>query len=247
MNKAESQWIVNYLNSAGYQAATSFREADLVVLNTCVVRQSAENKVLGTLGLLKGLKREHPNLSILVTGCFVDSDIEGLKRRFPQVDFFFKPGAYSELIDWAKRQGISVEQGLLRYPFAASSLPSKLRFGTSAYRDDAWETPSPCAFIPIIQGCNNFCSYCIVPYRRGREVSRSLAEILYEVRMLMKRGIGEVILLGQNVDSYGHDLSGHPDLADLLVELNGIDGLARIRFLTNHPKDMSLKLIRARQ
>jgi tRNA-2-methylthio-N6-dimethylallyladenosine synthase len=220
MNKAESQRIASYLDSAGYQAATSFSDADLAVLNTCVVRQSAENKVLGTLGLLKGLKNKHPNVQILVTGCFVDSDIEGLKRRFPHVDFLFKPGDYPELIAWSQRRGIPFEQ--------EASLPTTL---------------SPCAFIPIIQGCDNFCSYCIVPYRRGREVSRPLGEIICEGKELAGRGLKEVTLLGQNVDSYGHDLPGHPDLADLLNELSSIDNLARIRFLTNHPKDISLKLI----
>ncbi len=106
MNKAESQRIASYLDSAGYQAATSFREASLIVLNTCMVRQNAEDKVLGTLSLLKGLKKRRPSPSILVTGCFVDSDIEGLGKQFPQVDFFFKPGAYSELVLWAEGQGI---------------------------------------------------------------------------------------------------------------------------------------------
>ncbi len=220
MNKAESQRIASYLDSAGYQAATSFSNADLVVLNTCVVRQSAESRVLGTLSLLKGLKNKYSNLQILVTGCFVDSDTEGLKRRFPHVDFLFKPGDYLELISWSQSQGLPVEQEV--------SLPT---------------TFSPCAFIPIIQGCDNFCSYCIVPYRRGREVSRPLGEIMCEVKELAGQGIKEVTLLGQNVDSYGHDLPGHPDLADLLNELGSVDELARIRFLTNHPKDISLKLI----
>ncbi len=228
MNKAESQQIAGYLNSAGYQAATSFSHADLVVLNTCVVRQSAENKVLGTLGLLKGLKNKHPNLQILVTGCLVDSDTQELKRRFPHVDLLFKSGDYPELIAWGQKQGIPIEQRLLRYA-----------------RNDTWMAPSPCAFIPIIQGCDNFCSYCIVPYRRGREVSRPVGEIVCEVEELVKRGIKEVTLLGQNVDSYGHDLPGHPDLADLLNGLSSIDDLVRIRFLTNHPKDISLKLIEA--
>jgi len=228
MNKAESQQIAGYLDSAGYQAVTSFSPADLVVLNTCVVRKSAENKVLGTLNLLKGLKNEHPNLQILVTGCLVNSDSQELKRQFPHVDLLFKPGDYPELIAWGQKQGILIEQRLLRYP-----------------RNDGWIAPSPCALIPIIQGCDNFCSYCIVPYRRGREVSRPLEEIVCEVEELARRGIKEVTLLGQNVDSYGHDLPGHPDLADLLSELSSIDNLARIRFLTNHPKDMSLKLIEA--
>ena len=224
MNKAESQRIAGYLNSAGYQAASSFWKADLIVLNTCVVRQSAEDKILGTLGLVKGLKRRRPTLSILVTGCFVDSNIEGLRRRFPQVDFFFKPGAYSELTGWAKKQGISTVKQEVSFPMPV---------------------PSPSAFVPIIQGCNNFCSYCIVPYRRGREVSRPLKEIICEVEELVKQGVKEVTLLGQNVDSYGHDLPEHPDLADLLTELNCVDKLARIRFLTNHPKDMHQKLIEA--
>jgi len=228
MNKAESQRIARYLYSTGYQAATSFSNADLVILNTCVVRQSAENKVLGTLSLLKGLKNKHPNLQILVTGCLVNSDTQELKRRFPHVDLLFKPGDYPELIAWGQKQGIPIEQRLLRYT-----------------RNDAGMSPSPCSLIPIIQGCDNFCSYCIVPYRRGREMSRPAEEIVCEVEELVARGIKEVTLLGQNVDSYGHDLPGHPDLADLLNELSSIDGLARIRFLTNHPKDISLKLIEA--
>ena len=226
MNKAESQQIAGYFDSVGYQATTSFSNADLVILNTCVVRQSAENKVLGTLGLLKGLKNKHPHLQILVTGCLVDSDTQELKRRFPHVDLLFKPGDFQELIAWGQKQDIPIEQRLLRYT-----------------RNDTWMPLSPCAFVPIIQGCDNFCSYCIVPYRRGREVSRPLGEIVCEVEELVRRGIKEVTLLGQNVDSYGHDLPGHPDLADLLNELSNIDGLVRIRFLTNHPKDISPKLI----
>jgi tRNA-2-methylthio-N6-dimethylallyladenosine synthase len=226
MNKAESQQIAGYLDSAGYQATTSFANTDLVVLNTCVVRQSAENKVLGTLSLLKGLKNDHPNLQILVTGCLVNSHTQELQRRFPHVDLLFKPGDYPELIAWGQKQGIPIEQKLLHYP-----------------RNVAGMAPSPCALIPIIQGCDNFCSYCIVPYRRGREVSRPVEEIICEVEELVRRGIKEVTLVGQNVDSYGHDLPGHPDLADLLNELSSIDELARIRFLTNHPKDISLKLI----
>jgi tRNA-2-methylthio-N6-dimethylallyladenosine synthase len=221
MNKAESQRIAGYLDAAGHQAVKSFREADLVVLNTCVVRQSAEDKVLGTLGLLKGLKKERQNLSILVTGCFVSSDIDGLGKRFPQVDFFFRAGAYFELLDWVQRQDIaSGEQGI---SLGADS--------------------SPCALVPIIQGCDNFCSYCIVPYRRGREWSRPLEEIVHEVQHLVKGGAKEVTLLGQNVDSYGHDLPERPHLADLLARLNSMSGLARIRFLTNHPKDVDAKLI----
>lgn len=226
MNKAESRQIAGCLDSAGCLATTSFDNADLVVLNTCVVRQSAENKVLGTLGLLRGLKSKRPNLRILVTGCFVNSHPQELRRRFPYVDLLFKPGDYPELVAWGQRQGIPVERNLLRRPDNGSGM-----------------APSPCALVPIIQGCDNFCSYCIVPYRRGREVSRPPEEIVCEVRELARRGTKEVTLVGQNVDSYGHDLPGRPDLADLLSELSNVDDLVRIRFLTNHPKDMSLKLI----
>lgn len=222
MNKAESQRIASYLNSAGYHEVKSPREADLIVLNTCVVRQSAEDKVLGMLGQLKGLKREHPDIRILVTGCFVDSHVEDLKKRFPHVDFLFRPGAYPDFLSWL--QG----EGLLRYA-----------------RNDAGKVSSPCAYIPIIQGCNNFCSFCIVPYRRGREISRPVEEVVCEAEEMAKRGIKEITLLGQNVDSYGRDLPGHPDLTDLLYRLSEIEGLSRIRFLTNHPKDMSQKLIEA--
>ena len=229
MNKAESQRIASYLNSAGYHEVKSPREADLIVLNTCVVRQSAEDKVLGMLGQLKGLKREHPDIRILVTGCFVDSHVEDLKKRFPHVDFLFRPGAYPDFISWLQEQGVPVdEQGLLRYA-----------------RNDAGKVSSPCAYIPIIQGCNNFCSFCIVPYRRGREISRPVEGIVCEAEEMAKRGIKEITLLGQNVDSYGRDLPGHPDLTYLLYWLNEIEGLSRIRFLTNHPKDMSQKLIEA--
>ncbi|MFP3879956.1 MAG: tRNA (N6-isopentenyl adenosine(37)-C2)-methylthiotransferase MiaB [Dehalococcoidia bacterium] len=226
MNKAESRRIAGYLESAGCRAASSFFDADLVVLNTCVVRQSAENRVLGTLGLLKGLKNKRADLQILVTGCFVDSDLQGLKQRFPQVDFLFKPGDYQELVAWSQSQGMAIEQGLIDAP----------PFDTSV-------ALSPCTLMPIIQGCNNFCSYCIVPYRRGREVSRPPDEIVCEAEKLASRGTKEVTLLGQNVDSYGHDLPGRPDLADLLTELSKIDGMERIRFLTNHPKDISIKLL----
>ena len=224
MNKAESDRIAGYLEQLGYQYTADQKTADLVVLNTCVVRQHAEDKALGNLGYLKGIKKANQHLSILVTGCLVNSKIEELERQFPHVDLFFKPGAYLDLLHWAHQQGIATEIE------QSSLLPHQ---------------PPPTTFVPIIQGCNNFCSYCIVPYRRGREKSRPLPEIVCEVRELVRRGAKEVTLLGQNVNSYGRDLPKHPDLADLLSELNQVEGLLRIRFLTNHPKDMSQRLIEA--
>jgi len=219
MNKAESERLGSYLEEMGYQA-TAAEEADFIVLNSCVVRQSAENRVINKLNALKALKKANPHLTLVLAGCMVNSHIDHLKENFPHVDCFLKPGDYPQ---WLEKQDITSTR-----PY--SVLP---------------QHPSPSTFVPIIQGCNNFCSYCIVPYRRGRERSRPVAEIVCEVEELVHRGVKEVTLLGQNVDSYGHDLPGKPDLAHLLQELNSIDGLARIRFLTNHPKDMSPKLIEA--
>ena len=215
MNKAESERLGSYFEQLGYQATGSAAEADLIVLNSCVVRQHAEDRVVNKLHALKSLKQSKPNLMLAVTGCLVNADTARLKARFPQVDHFFKPGGRPR---WLEGEGWG------------QVLPQK---------------PEPCTYVPIIQGCDNFCAYCIVPYRRGREKSRPLAEIVAEVRELVGRGTREVTLLGQNVDSYGHDLPGKPELADLLAELNGVEGLWRIRFLTNHPKDMSPRLIEA--
>ena len=215
MNKAESERLGSSLEQLGYQSVDTAEEADLIVLNSCVVRQGAENRVINKLNALKTLKKTQPGITLAVTGCLVNSDTDSIKESFPYVDYFFKAGDYPP---W------------LEEPESLPVLPLH---------------PSPSTYIPIIQGCNNFCTYCIVPYRRGRERSRPVSEITGEVGELVRRGTKEVTLLGQNVDSYGHDLPDRPDLADLLAELNNIEGLARIRFLTNHPKDMSLKLIEA--
>lgn len=223
MNKAESQRISDYLELIGYQSTPILHNTDMMVLNTCVVRQSAENKVIGMLGYLKGIKNKKSSLSVIVTGCFVDSDIEQLEKTFPYVDLFFKPGDYDALLNWAKKQGIGI-------PNCGACLPLNNEVVVSA-------------LVPIIQGCNNFCSYCIVPYRRGRETSRPIEEVVCDVTELVKCGVREVTLLGQNVNSYGHDLLEKTDLGNLLTELNYVAGLARIRFLTNHPKDMNRELI----
>ena len=215
MNKAESERLGSYLEELGYQATPSTDEADLVVLNSCVVRQSAENRVINKLTALKSLKSLRPSLTLAVTGCLVNSKVDQLKKKFPHVDYFFRPGDFPQWMEKAESWPVIPQH------------------------------PSPSSFVSIIQGCNNLCSYCIVPYRRGRERSRPISEIVDEVKELVHRGVKEVTLLGQNVDSYGHDLPDKPDLADLLSELNTIDGLARIRFLTTHPKDMAPKLIEA--
>jgi len=224
MNKADSERIGSYLEQIGCQSSPEAEEAEIIVLNSCVVRQSAENRVINKLDALKSLKRRQ-NPILALTGCMVDSRVDELKRRFPHVDLFFGPQAFFELSRFLASRGLAPE-----------GLEPGLVLSSS---------PSPSIFVPIIQGCDNFCSYCIVPYRRGRERSRPMEEILCEVERLAACGVKEVTLLGQNVDSYGHDLPQEPDLADLLSQLNQIAGLARIRFLTSHPKDMSERLIEA--
>ncbi len=214
MNKAESERLSARFEELGYQPVKSVSEADLIVLNSCVVRRSAEERVVNKLYDLRNLKKEKPDILLALTGCMVDSEVATLKKRFPHVDYLFRAG---ESPPWLEK-------------------PTELLLP---------HRPSPSVYVTISQGCDNFCSYCIVPYRRGRERSRPFAEIVCEAEELGRRGAKEIVLLGQNVDSYGRDLAGKPDLADLLSELNGIAGLARLRFLTNHPKDMSRKLIDA--
>ncbi len=211
MNRAESDRIAARLEHHGYELTDQVQDTDVIVLNSCVVRQGAEDRVVNKLMDLRALKKAHPEKVIALTGCLVESDIAALRKHFPHVDYFFRPG---EAPPWLSNGENRV-----------------------AVR------PAVAVYVPIMQGCDNFCSYCIVPYRRGRERSRGLPEIVCEVERLVEGGAREVTLLGQNVDSYGHDLPDHPDLAGLLVALNGVAGLARIRFLTNHPKDMNRRLI----
>jgi len=224
MNKADSEYIAGYLEQAGYSPTATAQEADFILLNSCVVRKSAEDKVINKLSSLKGLKRKSPDVTIALTGCLVDSRTDDLQRCFPWVDLLFRPQQWEVLFQWAESQGLpcSDKKGFFIPPRSPVSV-----------------------FIPIIQGCDSFCSYCIVPYRRGRERSRNLEEIRCQVQTIVQQGVKEVTLLGQSIGSYGHDLASKPDLADLLTELNKIEGLLRIRFLTNHPRDMSRKLIQA--
>ncbi len=216
MNQAESERLEALLESRGYLPVPGTEEADLIIINSCVVRRSAENRALNKLMLLRHLKKKCPEKKVALTGCLVSDDLEALKQQYPFVDHFFKAGEKFCF------EGIT------------DSDPGELPAQASV--------SSP---VTIIQGCNNYCTYCIVPYRRGREKSRPPAEIAREAETLVVRGAREIVLLGQNVDSYGQDLPEKPDLANLLEMLNGINGLWRIRFLTSHPKDMSLRLIEA--
>jgi tRNA-2-methylthio-N6-dimethylallyladenosine synthase len=231
MNFADSRKAAEELAKLGYQEASRPRDADLILLNTCVVRQSAEDKVTGRLTSLQGLKRRRPEIKLALMGCFVD-EIPELQHRYPWVDAFIKPSDVPAVVELAREKGVHVPVSNL-----------------STSQDRAPATVG----VPISYGCDHLCTYCIVRLRRGAEISRPVEEIVSEVQGLAQRGVREITLLGQNVDSYGHDLAGvdrraggghwRPDLADLLEAVHQVDGLARIRFLTSHPSDMTQRLI----
>ncbi|MCM8749114.1 tRNA (N6-isopentenyl adenosine(37)-C2)-methylthiotransferase MiaB [Thermomicrobiaceae bacterium CFH 74404] len=227
MNEAESAKAAALLRQAGYLPTQVEEEADVIIVNTCVVRQQAEDKAVGHIGSLARLKRYKPGLRIAVTGCLVTGQQAKLAERFPYVDLFYGPSEFERLVEIAPE--------LREVDFDLAELPH--------YYDEGQSDPDVTAFVPVIYGCNFVCSYCIVPYRRGRERSRPMEQVLTEVRRLAARGVKEVTLLGQTVNAYGHDLPGQPDLADLLAAVHEVEGIERIRFLTSHPKYFSDKLI----
>jgi tRNA-2-methylthio-N6-dimethylallyladenosine synthase len=229
MNEADSSKVAAMLHEVGYQATDTEDEADIVVLNSCVVRQAAEDKVAGKLNSLIRLKRNRPDVQVVLTGCMVTNQQEKLKARFPHVDLFFDPS------DFDKLQQVVPELGDLEDDLA--QLPH--------YYNEAAGDGRVTAFVPIIYGCNFLCSYCIVPYRRGKERSRPLPDIVREIEGLIARGVREVTLLGQTVNAYGHDLPDKPSLADLLRAVDALPGLARLRFLTSHPKYMTNDIVDA--
>jgi tRNA-2-methylthio-N6-dimethylallyladenosine synthase len=230
MNEADSAKISATLQEAGYAPTADENTADIVILNSCVVRQAAEDKVAGKLNSLMRLKRERPDVSLVLTGCMVTHQQEKLRERFPHVDLFFDPSDFAEL------EKVAPE---------VSDLSDDLAQLPHYYHDAAAVNSGISAFVPIIYGCNFLCSYCIVPYRRGKERSRPMADIVAEVEHLVARGVREVTLLGQTVNAYGHDLPDKPGLADLLACVGGISGLDRLRFLTSHPKYMADDIIDA--
>ena len=225
MNKADSDRLESALIQLGMGPVDKAKDADVIVLNSCVVRQAAEDKVTGMLSSLKSVKRDADDKIIALMGCMVGPKTTELESKFPHVDAFMQPQNYRPLLELlGDRMGIDAEGCLttLTPPNVAVT-----------------------AYVPIIHGCDKFCSFCIIPYRRGREVSRTISDIVNEVELLAARNVKEITLLGQNVDSYGHDLPGKVDLADLLTAVDRIDGLERIRFLTSHPNDMSQRIIDA--
>ena len=224
MNKADSERLESAMTQMGLSPTHSPKSADVIVLNSCVVRQSAEDKVTGMLTSLKPLKERNAATVVALMGCMVGPKTDALEKRFPYVDVFMRPQQYEPLISLVgDRAGIDPDG-------CVGPLTAK---------------PDVTAYIPIIHGCDKFCTFCIIPYRRGREVSRTIEDVVRETRLLAQRGVKEVTLLGQNVDSYGHDLPDRPDLGDLLAAVNDVEELERVRFLTSHPNDMSDHIIEA--
>jgi len=284
MNRSDSEEMAGRLLAAGCAEAPSMEMADLVVINTCAIREAAEQKVIGRQGHLQRLKAANPGMRVVLTGCAVrEPHRTGLRRRFPAVDLFLRPDEEPELVD---RLGLASAQGAIGLgaapPSAATTTVGRTIVGAAdhlpatraaAVAGGAVARESTIsAWLPIVYGCDKTCTYCIVPFSRGPERSRPFDEILDEARALAAAGYREVTLLGQNVNSYGHDLPaeprfadvdterwagrrldlhGRPDLAALIRAIDGIrtaDGvpaIPRLRFVTSHPWDLSDRLIAA--
>ena len=231
MNVADSERMAARLETIGYVSTDAFADADLILINTCSVRESAEEKILGKIGELKQFKRLKPSLIIGVTGCMAQKDGDALIKRAPHIDFVLGTGRQAELI-----KIVRLMESFHRHIVDVN--------GVSDPIVEELYTPrgNHSTFIPIMYGCNNFCTYCIVPYVRGRERSRQPEDIVREVQSAIDNGAVEVTLLGQNVNSYGKD-HGRANFAQLLKAVSGVDGLKRLRFMTSHPKDLSDALI----
>lgn len=237
MNEHDSEKIGGMLTSIGYEETDDEKNADLVIFNTCLIRENAELKVFGKLGEIKGLKRNKPDMMVAVCGCMMQKEEirQKLLKSFSFVDIIFGTNTIQELpkliydVEVNKKKSVDIiENTELIY----ENMPKQRKF---KYK----------ALVNITYGCNNFCTYCVVPYVRGREKSRLPQEIINEVKMLAEDGCKEITLLGQNVNSYGSNLCDNFTFSDLLYELNKVEGIERIRFMTSHPKDLTDDLISA--
>ncbi len=242
MNVADSQRVATALERLGYVGTSRAEEANVIVLNTCVVRQSAEDKAYGRLTSLQPLKTQRPDLVINLMGCMVGvKGHDQLKKRFPFVDVFSPPSDPAPLVEFLThdetRRQVQAEvlqrfdlmdEGLSQEEF---TLPVEERGKLVA------------AYVPVVLGCSHACTYCIIPYRRGVEHSRPAGQIVGEIRAMVDQGVKEVTLLGQIVDRYGKDISDGPSLSALLRMVNEVEGLERIRFLTSHPNWMTDELL----
>lgn len=237
MNEEDSEKLSGMLHALGYERTMFKNKADVIIFNTCAVRENAEIRVYGSIGALKPLKQANPDLVIAVCGCMMQQkDVaEEILRKYRHVDIVFgthNASFFPEYLERAKKEGVQIREILEKETDIVEGLPITRDSSVSAY-------------VTIMYGCDNFCTYCIVPYVRGRERSRKSEEIIREVESLVARGYREVTLLGQNVNSYGRNLEEKTDFAALLRLLNAVQGLQRIRFMTNHPKDMGDDVILA--
>lgn len=232
-NEADTERIRGMLSEMGYEMTDTPDEADFILFNTCAVREHAEDRAFGNVGALRHLKKERPGIVIAMCGCMAqqEKNVEKIKKSYPQVNLLFGTHA------------------LWRFPsLLYRVLTEKKRVFDIGGEDDIAEglpvlrAKGAKAWLSIMYGCNNFCTYCIVPYVRGRERSREPEQILEEVRSLVAEGYKDITLLGQNVNSYGKDLDSNVDFADLLAQINDIPGDFLVRFMTSHPKDASQKL-----
>lgn len=231
MNKVDSDRVAAVLELQGLQPAQDEEDADIVVLNSCAVRESAERRVSGKLGNVVARKKERPDLVIGLTGCSVDPKMDLTRQRFPGADVYFGPTRTDILLS---------ELGNVWPTIVADNCSVQACWQE---KTSISESRGVTAYVPISNGCDKFCTYCIVPYRRGRERSRALLDIVDETGSLVKQGAREITLLGQRVNAYGRDFNNGTDLADVLEAVNQIPNLTRLRFLTSYPKDMSDKLI----
>ena len=232
MNIADAERMEGQLQGAGYMRTEETADADIILINTCCVRETAEDKVYGKIGEIKKIKEKNPKLIFGIAGCMAQKEGDNLMRRAPHIDFVLGTGKVQELtriIAEIAAEHTSVVDVALSDSEIAENLPVA-RGG----KFSAW--------VPIMYGCNNYCTYCIVPYVRGRERSRSPEEVVAEVQRAVAEGYREVTLLGQNVNSYGKDHKA-ADFADLLRMVDEVEGIRRVRFMTSHPKDIGDKLI----
>ncbi|WP_294352383.1 tRNA (N6-isopentenyl adenosine(37)-C2)-methylthiotransferase MiaB [uncultured Clostridium sp.] len=237
MNEEDSEKLSGMLKSIGYTRTEVKEEASIILFNTCCVRENAENKVYGNLGNLKKLKKKNPDLIIGICGCMMQQQgmADKILKEFPYVDIIFGThNAYKfpEYLNRVKTEGVQVKEILDK--------ETKIVEGIPVDRESSVK-----GFVTIMYGCNNFCTYCVVPYVRGRERSRKPEDIENEIRDLVARGYKEVTLLGQNVNSYGKGLEEEINFAGLLRRVNEIEGLERVRFMSSHPKDLTEEVIMA--
>jgi tRNA-2-methylthio-N6-dimethylallyladenosine synthase len=232
MNEHDSERMAGMLDQLGYQRVDSRDDADVILFNTCSIRESADNRFIGHLGEAKRLKKENPDRIVGVGGCWSQSLKDEVFERFPFVDVAFGPGQIPKLAEYLLSESLSAQMGYFDFESVSGALPMR--------REREFQ-----GWMQISQGCNCVCAYCIVPSTRGREVSRPAAELVAEAERLAADGVKEVTLLGQNVNSYGRDLNPRVPFSELLAMIDAIDGIERIRYTSPHPKDMREDVIRA--